>query len=418
LAPLKVRDFLLLFSGQMVSTVGDSFYAVALPWLVLSSGGSPQELGIILSGYGIPRVGSVLLGGVLSDKLRPRRVMILADTVRAALVGILAALAFGGHPAFWQLLVVAVPLGAFEGIFLPATFSMLPEVLEDADLQAGNALNASSTQLALLLGSAVAGVVVGSLRSGPALGLDALTFVVSAVTLLLIRGRLRTRPHIAQIEPDGMKSGAEPLGAAATPEEGQAVEQQMTFWQLARTSRVLQVAFVVSTFANLAFGGLLEVALPTFVHTTLAAGATGYGLILAGFGGGALIGGLVAGTLGNVRHRGALALAVSLVQALAIALLPYGGLAGAIACMTISGIANAITNVIFMTIIQQIIPRHLLGRVMGLLMFASFGSYPLSVAVVGVIVARIGPVVMFPISGAFLAVAIVFGLLQRELREL
>src|SRR5581483_782484 len=79
LAPVKVRDFRLLFGGQLVSTVGDAFYAVALPWLVLTNGGNAQELGIILSAYGIPRIGSVLLGGVLSDRLRPRRVMLLAD---------------------------------------------------------------------------------------------------------------------------------------------------------------------------------------------------------------------------------------------------------------------------------------------------------------------------------------------------
>src|SRR5579872_7371249 len=103
LAPLKVRDFRLLFGGQLISTVGDAFYAVALPWLVLTNGGNAQELGIILSAYGIPRIGSVLLGGILSDRLRPRRIMLLADIVRAILVGILAALALIGHPALWQL---------------------------------------------------------------------------------------------------------------------------------------------------------------------------------------------------------------------------------------------------------------------------------------------------------------------------
>src|SRR5437660_1213694 len=153
LAPLRVRNFRLLFGGQLISTIGDAFYAVALPWLVLTNGGNAQELGIILGAYGIPRIGSVLLGGILSDRLRPRRVMLLADFARAILIGILAALAFIGHPALWQLLLVAIPLGTFDGLFLPASFAMLPEVLDDADLQAGNALNTSSVQLATLAGS-------------------------------------------------------------------------------------------------------------------------------------------------------------------------------------------------------------------------------------------------------------------------
>src|SRR5260221_4019810 len=78
----------------MISTIGDMFYAVALPWLMLSSGHTPQELGIVLATYGVPRVGTLLLGGLLSDWLRPRRVMLLADIMRALLVGVLAVLGF------------------------------------------------------------------------------------------------------------------------------------------------------------------------------------------------------------------------------------------------------------------------------------------------------------------------------------
>src|ERR1017187_380710 len=82
LAPLKVLDFRLLFAGQMVSTIGDMFYAVALPWLLLSTGHTPQELGIVLAAYGVPRVCTLLLGGVLSDHFQPRLVMLLSDVMR------------------------------------------------------------------------------------------------------------------------------------------------------------------------------------------------------------------------------------------------------------------------------------------------------------------------------------------------
>jgi hypothetical protein len=68
-------------------------------------------------------------------------------------------------------------------------------------------------------------------------------------------------------------------------------------------------------------------------------------------------------------------------------------------------------------VMQQRLPRHLLGRIMGVLMLASFGSFPLSVAIAGIVVNRFGPAILFPVSGAALFGAIVFGLLQRELRE-
>src|SRR5215469_8771495 len=229
LAPLKVRDFRLLFGGQLISTVGDACYAVALPWLVLTNGGNAQELGIILSAYGLPRIGSVLLGGVLSDRLRPRRVMLLADSVRALLVGMLAALAFIGHPALWQLLLVAISLGTFEGLFLPASFAMLPEVLEDTDLQAGNALATSSVQLATLVGSGAGGVVVGALRSGAALAIDALSFVVSALSLALIRGRHQPAAATASEDPSSLPTelAAEGMETVAVPVNGEQITEPM-----------------------------------------------------------------------------------------------------------------------------------------------------------------------------------------------
>ncbi len=427
LAPLGVRNFRLLFSGQMISTLGDAFYAVALPWLVLTSSGSAQELGIVLTAYGVPRVGSILLGGALSDRLRPRRVMLLADSVRALLVGTLALLTLWGHPNLWQLCAIAVPLGTCEGLFLPASFAMMPEVLHDDDLQAGNALSTSSTQLATLLGSGIAGIVVGTLQSGVALALDALSFVVSAISLVAMRTR-RQAVAAKTAEPNLSEPLNLPGGVLAASESGNVAdtdstrngspEQDITFWQLLRTSQVLQGGFVVVVVANLIFGGMLEVALPALAHGQLAAGASGFGLMLSAFGGGALIGGLGSGLLGKLPHRALIALLMGLIQSFTVVTIPFGGLIGATLSMAAMGVCNSVSNVLFLTIIQQYFPRHLLGRIMGLFLFASFGSYPLSVALAGFVTERFGPVILFPVCGAALFVAIMFGLSRRELREL
>ncbi len=103
---------------------------------------------------------------------------------------------------------------------------------------------------------------------------------------------------------------------------------------------------------------------------------------------------------------------------LAAARPPLLRLAAATVCMFAMGVSNSFTNVIFLTIIQQIIPRHLLGRTMALIFLASFGTYPLSVAAAGFLVAYFGPVFLFPASGAALFLAIGYGLLRPELREL
>jgi len=411
LAPLRVHDFCLLFVGQMISTVGDMFYAVALPWLMLSSGHTPQELGIVLATYGVPRVGTLLLGGLLSDWLRPRRVMLLADIMRALLVGVLAVLVFTGRTGVLPLCAVAAPLGAFAGLFLPAYYAILPEILGADALQAGNALNTSSLQLALLIGSGLAGLVVSRLQSGPAFVVDALTFVVSALTLILMRGEHRSAEAVTAQKEQALAQEAS--GREAT------FAQDITFLRLIRTWRLLQVAFLVIIFGNFLFNGLFEVALPTLARDQFMSGAGGYGLLLAMFGAGSLLGGLIAGSLGKIAHRGLLMLICIMTLGVLYSFVPFaGGLPGAALLIGCAGLTNGMLTVLAFTVMQQQAPPHLLGRLLGIFLFASLGLYPLSVALVGVVSSHVGPVILFPISGAMMLGAAAFGWLQRDIRKL
>ena len=387
------------------------FYAVALPWLMLSSGHTPQELGIVLATYGVPRVGTLLLGGLLSDWLRPRRVMLLADIMRALLVGVLVVLVLSGRTAVLPLCAVAAPLGAFAGLFLPAYYAVLPEILGADALQAGNALNTSSLQLALLIGSGLAGLVVSRLQSGPAFVVDALTFVVSALTLILMRGEHRSAEAVtAQKE--------QVLAQEASGRES-TFAQDITFWRLIRTWRLLQVAFLVIIFGNFLFNGLFEVALPTLARDQFMSGAGGYGLLLAMFGAGSLLGGLIAGSLGKIAHRGLLMLTCIMTLGVLYSFVPFaGGLPGAALLIGCAGLTNGILTVLAFTVMQQQAPPHLLGRLLGIFLFASLGLYPLSVALVGVVSSHVGAVSLFPISGAMMLGAAAFGWLQRDIRRL
>lgn len=422
IAPLKVRDFCLLFSGQMISTIGDMFYMVALPWLMLSGGRTPQELGIVLAAYGVPRVATLLLGGLLSDWLRPRMVMLLADLMRAALVGTLVVLILSGRTAVWQLCAVAAPLGAFAGLFLPAYYAILPGILGSDALQAGNALNTASLQLALLIGSALAGLVVSRLQTAAAFAVDALTFVVSAITLVSMQGK-RGLEKTPAAQAGRASTTAALVGEHAEEDAHNKRDvifaQEVTFWQLVRSWRLLQVAFLVIIFGNFLFNGLFEVALPTLARNQFMAGAGGYGLLLAAFGAGSLLGGLIAGSLGRVVRRGLLMLTLIMILGVLYSFVPFaGGLLGATLLIGSAGLANGMLTVLAFTVMQQQAPRHLLGRLMGVFLFASLGLYPLSVALVGALTSHFGPVILFPISGAMMLGASAFGWLQREVRKL
>lgn len=173
--------------------------------------------------------------------------------------------------------------------------------------------------------------------------------------------------------------------------------------------------FIVSSLVT---GGLIEVALPALVQGPMHGSASGFGFILAGWGAGALIGSILAGMLGKYKHKGLMILLGGLIIAAMFALLPVGGVPGAVACMLIAAIASSGFSVLFFTAVQMTIPSHLMGRIMGLLMFSSLGLYPVSTALAGVFANHVGPAILFPFAGLVLAVVMLFGMTQKVLREL
>ena len=133
-----------------------------------------------------------ILGGTLADKFGPRTLMLFADVMRCALVGVLTFLAARHTASLVTLGPTAALIGAGEGLFLPGSFAIVPALLPDEDLQSGNALASGGTQLATLAGPAIGGVLVALLGPSPAFALDAVSFVVSA--LMLARLRAAQRP--------------------------------------------------------------------------------------------------------------------------------------------------------------------------------------------------------------------------------
>src|SRR6185437_4643254 len=180
------------------STIGDYCYAVALPWLVLSNHGSTVLLGIVLACYGVPRTVLIPVGGILSDKLGPRTLMLFADALRCVLVAMLTFLAARHIASLITLGPTAALIGAGEGLFLPASYTIMPSLLDSDRLAAGNALSSTAIQVGSLIGPAIGGALVAATgASTAAFGIDAVSFAVSAVTLALIPRRPAARSMAA-----------------------------------------------------------------------------------------------------------------------------------------------------------------------------------------------------------------------------
>jgi len=411
-APLRHGPFRLLVTGQLTSNLGDAFYAVALPWYVLAGHGSPLLLGSVLAAYGISRTALLAVGGQASDRWHPSTVMMAADGVRSVAVGALAVAAITGPPNAYLLVPISVVIGAGEGLFLPGSYAIVPSLLPDAELDAGNAITTGGTELATLIGPGIGGAVVALAGATPAFAVDAASFAISTVTLCGIRSRA-VAARQADAEPTAVKES----------DNGQPPAQEQptkapTLRHLLATERALQVIIVVLVAANLGSGGMGEVALPALAHGPFRAGAGGYGALLAAYGGGALLGTLAAAQARRARRPAVMASIGFLVEAACLALVPYlGGAIPAAAALLAFGALNGFGSIILITAFQRWAPPAILGQLTALLLLAAIGVFPVSVFLAGLLVQQLGPAPFFPLAGTLLAVAIAASLTQHAWRN-
>ncbi|HVT67160.1 MAG TPA: hypothetical protein VHF26_05385, partial [Trebonia sp.] len=195
-------------------------------------------------------------------------------------------------------------------------------------------------------------------------------------------------------------------------------DQPPSLLAVVRSERVLLVMLLVTLAANLGSGGMDQVALPALAHGPLRSGASGYGLILAAFGAGALAGTLAAGQIPGFRRPAVTGSLAFLAEAACIAAVPWLGTTVAVAgAMAAIGIANGFGNVLTITAFQRWAAPSLLGRLMGLLLTASFGVFPVSVVLAAFFTRDLGPASFFLFAATTLAAALLAGLTQRSWRD-
>jgi len=420
-SPLADRNFRLLTAGQATSTIGDFCYVVALPWFVLSSHGGTVLLGIVLACYGVPRTALIPLGGVLADRIGPRRLMLGADVARCLLAVALTVLAARHLATLAWLAPVAALLGAGEGLFMPASFAIMPTLLPAGSLQAGNAINSAAVQVGTVLGPALGGTLVATSGPVPAFAIDAASFAVSAGALWLMRPppAVAAAPAEATAAAEAALAGQAAAAPAAAVAPGAAAGEEAarpSVWRLLLRSVFFRRVLLISVLANLTFAGTFEVALPALAHEHYGAG--GFGTLMACLGVGAVAGTLVAARRLTSARPMVVASASFIAAGVFVALMPFlGGLPGAAIAALLFGAGIGFGDIIVITLIQQWSPAAILGRVMSLLMLASLGIFPVSVAISGLLVKALGPVPFFPAAGATLVLGLVIALSSSEVRN-
>ena len=156
---LSIRDFRLLFAGISTSLLGDQFALIATPWLVLQLTGDPVALGTVLALEGIPRALFMLFGGAITDRLSPRVILIASDVVRFVLAALMTFVVVAGVVEMWMLYAFSLGFGLVAGFAVPAGNSIVPMVVEEKDLQAGNSIVMGAGQLVGFVGPVLAGIL-------------------------------------------------------------------------------------------------------------------------------------------------------------------------------------------------------------------------------------------------------------------
>ncbi len=375
--PLHGRDFRLLWTGQAISSLGDQFALVALPWLALVLTGSALALGTVLAMMAIPRAALMLFGGVYVDRLSPRRVMILSNAVRLVTVTLLGLSTVTSIVTMPMLYVCAVIFGVADAFFFPAQQAIIPAVVEPDEIPAANALSQGTTQLMVMVGPATAGMLVAVLGTtgsnpsltgiGVALLVDALSFVVSLVTLALMR-RGSTAASSGEALLDALKTGLRFVWA----------------WPSLRSVVLLAMGI------NLLIVGPLSVGLPMIAYTRLPEGAAAYGTLLSAMGGGALLGMVAVAALPKPGpgQFGTFVLLITATMGIGLAALSaVFSTAVAFLLTAVVGFAMGYVNLTFLTWAQQRVPKALMGRVFGVILLGSVALVPVSQVVAGALVA-------------------------------
>jgi DHA3 family tetracycline resistance protein-like MFS transporter len=371
LTPLRDRDFRLLWTGATASLLGDGAFLVALAWQVYAMSGSVTGMSLVGIAMTVPTIVFLLVGGVASDRLERRWLLVGADLLRAVAVALLAGLTIGGQVELWHVVVLAALYGTGSAFHAPAFDALVPEILAGERLTQANALDQLVRPLALrLAGPAIGGVLVAVAGAGGVFLLDCATFLMAAGTVLMMSPARGDRPVA-----DG----------------GSLIADLREGWRFVRGHAWLWATFASAAFAYLLFMGPVEVLLPWIVKEGMGGSAFDLGLVFAAGGLASMLCAVALGRFGLPR-RGITFMLIAWTLA-TVAVAGYGAANAIWQLMIASALFNGLETagtIVWATTKQRHVPAALLGRVSSLDWLISVGLLPLSFALTGPVSGAIG----------------------------
>jgi MFS family permease len=393
--PLRDPQFRMLWIGSAISLLGDQFYLVALPWVILQLTGSALAMGTIMMLAAVPRAVLMLLGGVVSDRFSPRRILISTSCARTIFVAAISVLLWFHVLAVWHLYLLAFAFGTADAFTVPASSTYLPFLVKKDQLVAANSLFQSTAQFTTITAPAPAGLIVKAFGAAWAFMADAISFLAIIAALWKLPDPPAQALRVGR--PSMWQSIREGFG--------------YVYRDLPLRSLILLVAVI-----NFCIAGPMNVGLAYLTKQKFGSAAA-FGIAMSALAAGGLLGSLLAG-IWKPKRRGVLMLSVCVELGLCIASIGLLHVLWALAgVLLLMGMSASLMNIHIISWIQQRIEPAMMGRVMSVLMFFSLGLMPLSLATTGLALqwSLIGT---FLIAGGTLVVVTLTGALQPSVRRI
>ena len=392
-SPLRhSRNFRRLWVGQTVSAMGSQLTLVAVAYQAFRLTHSTLVVGMIGFTQLLPLLASALWGGTLADAWDRRRVLTLTQVAMALSVAGLAVNAALDHPEVWVLFVCTAAAAGFQGMDWPARRAALPLLVDEEEVSAAVALQTTTMGLALVVGPAVAGLLIAAIGLGGVYLIDIATYGVSLGAILLL-------PHLV---PTG---GGTPMGFRSMAEG----------FRHLRGERLLSATYWIDL--NAMVFGMPRAVFPALAIHLYGGGAGVLGLLYAAPGAGALVGSVFTGWCSRVRHQGrAIAVCVTIWGATIAVFGVVPVLWVGLALLGLAGAADIISAVFRQNVQQRSVPDHLQGRLSGTFFAVVAGGPRLGDAETGLAAAIGGP--EFAVWSGGLACVIGVGVLLWRVPEL
>ncbi len=357
------RNFLLLWQGQLVSILGDVVYAIALGFWILAKTGSTSLMGALMAASVLPRVLVSPVAGVVVDRLERRGLMVWMDVIRGTAVVAVGAVGIAGLLEVWMVFAAGILLGLCGAFFTPAVSAVIPDITPSGRVVQANSVFSMLQTGGNIIGNSAGGTLFQALGAPLLFLFNGLSYLFSAGSLLFARF-----PRVRHPE------GARHFGAD--------LRAGMSFvWRIRGLRLMILVAGVMNFFTNMAIMLILP-----FYQRTPTLGPARYGIAMACFTGGMFLG-MVATAVAKIApsRRARLFLGCGVATFALLIVFPFVPVfPAAAAVLAAAGLANAVLNVLFMSVVQLAVPQDMRGKVFSLVSMVLQGLTPIAFAIGGV----------------------------------